>query len=323
MSKDTAILQMNELGKKKIPFIFLIDFAMKECIIERVDQINPESIVYDFSGKTNYHYRENLPIYYKFSKYAVPFSEYEKKFKKVLQNIKSGNTYLLNLTCQNPIKTNLSLKEIFTYSRAKYKIWYKDQFTFFSPETFIKIFGNRIYSFPMKGTIDASIKNAAELILNDPKEKAEHYTIVDLIRNDLSMVAKEVRVEKFRYTEEIKTNQKNLLQVSSVITGILAEDYHERLGDMLFQLLPAGSVTGAPKSKTVDIISEIEKYDRGFYTGVAGIFDGTGLDSTVMIRFIEKKPHGLYFKSGGGITSYSEPEKEYREMIDKIYVPFV
>ena len=177
-----------------------------------------------------------------------------------------------------------------------------------------------ISSFPMKGTIDASVPQAAEEILQDEKEKAEHATIVDLIRNDLSMVAREVTVKKYRYIQEIVTHDKKLLQVSSEISGILPTDYQSYIGDIILQLLPAGSICGAPKRSTLKIISETETYSRGFYTGVFGIFDGTNLDSAVMIRFIEQDDGRYYYKSGGGITINSNPEKEYQELIDKVYV---
>jgi para-aminobenzoate synthetase component 1 len=150
---------------------------------------------------------------------------------------------------------------------------------------------------------------------------AEHFTIVDLIRNDLSQVANEVKVERFRYLDEIKTAGKNLLQVSSSIRGRLPVNYRSRLGEILFQLLPAGSVSGAPKKKTLEIIREAEKQNRGFYTGVAFYDDGQNLDSCVLIRFIEKLNQGLVYRSGGGITTKSKARLEYQEMIDKIYVP--
>jgi para-aminobenzoate synthetase component 1 len=86
-------------------------------------------------------------------------------------------------------------------------------------------------------------------------------------------------------------------------------------------MLPAGSVTGAPKLETVRIIKESENYERGWYTGIFGVFDGKSLDSGVMIRFIEKKGNDFYFKSGGGITYMSDPLKEYEELITKVYVP--
>jgi len=173
----------------------------------------------------------------------------------------------------------------------------------------------------MKGTIDASIPDAEIKILNDPKETAEHHTIVDLIRNDLSMVSTNVKVEKFRFIDTVKTHDKVLLQVSSEVTGQLPEDYRDHLGNILSKLLPAGSICGAPKKKTLEIISKSEIYDRGYYSGVFGIFDGTDLQSAVMIRFIEKKNEKLIFKSGGGITSMSNPEEEYQELTDKVYVP--
>ena len=91
---------------------------------------------------------------------------------------------------------------------------------------------------------------------------------------------------------------------------------------MLLAMLPAGSVSGAPKRKTLEIIREAEGYHRGFYTGVMGLFDGKNIDSGVMIRFVEQTPQGLVYKSGGGITSQSNCEEEYNELIDKIYVPF-
>ena len=173
----------------------------------------------------------------------------------------------------------------------------------------------------MKGTIDASIENASEVLKNNPKEKAEHYTVVDLLRNDMSMVADDVKVDKFQYIDFIKTKQKNLFAMSSEISGIVKSEFKGKIGSMLQKLLPAGSILGAPKQKTLDIILEAEDYNRGFYTGVCGWFDGENLDSCVMIRFIEKEKEKLFFKSGGGITHMSKLEDEYEEMKNKIYVP--
>ncbi|HAB53984.1 MAG TPA: aminodeoxychorismate synthase component I, partial [Ignavibacteriales bacterium] len=132
-----------------------------------------------------------------------------------------------------------------------------------------------------------------------------------------------VKVEKFRYVEEVKASQKTLLQTSSLISGELRDNYQENIGTIMFSLLPAGSISGAPKRKTVDIIKEAEDYSRNYFTGIFGIFDGTNLDSAVLIRFIENIDGELYFKSGGGITFMSNPESEYQEMIDKVYVPII
>ena len=173
----------------------------------------------------------------------------------------------------------------------------------------------------MKGTIDASIPNAEQIILNDPKEKAEHATIVDLIRNELSIVADHVEVERYRYIDKLSTNKGDLLQVSSEITGQLPENYAEKLGNIIFSLLPAGSICGAPKPKTLEIIEKAEGYNRGFYTGILGWFDGKNLDSAVMIRFIEQQSNKLIFKSGGGITSQSELETPGNALIQTVFVP--
>jgi para-aminobenzoate synthetase component 1 len=227
----------------------------------------------------------------------------------------------LNLTFPTKVETNLSLADIYKLSVAKYKLLYYDQFVVFSPETFVRIENGMIKSFPMKGTIDGSIPNAENLILSDEKEMAEHNTIVDLIRNDLSIFAHDVRVNRYRYIEKIRTADSILLQVSSEITGLLPDGYERRLGEIITGMLPAGSVTGAPKKETVRIIKESENYERGWYTGVFGIFDGKSLDSCVMIRFIEKNSENLIYKSGGGITYLSDPLKEYKELISKVYVP--
>ena len=109
--------------------------------------------------------------------------------------------------------------------------------------------------------------------------------------------------------------------MSSEISGILKPEFRGKIGSVMKTLLPAGSILGAPKEKTLEIVLEAENYSCGFYTGVSGWFDGKNLDSCVMIRFIEKENTKLYFKSGGGITHLSKAEDEYQEMKNKIYVP--
>lgn len=193
----------------------------------------------------------------------------------------------------------------------------KDHFLFFSPEIFVKIEGGKIYSYPMKGTRDATLPDACKQLQNDEKEICEHATIIDLIRNDLSMVATDVAVIRYRYIERLETNRGPLLQASSEISGRLPDGWKSRLGDLLLRLLPAGFISGAPKKKTCEIIEEAETSPRGFYTGISGYFDGNKLDSAVMIRFIEQKGEEFLFRSGGGITTRSLPEDEYNEMIKK------
>lgn len=250
------------------------------------------------------------------------FDNYLTSFNIVKNNILKGNSFLTNLTCITPIMTNLSLKDIYIISKAKYKLYVKGTFVVFSPETFVRIDGNIITAYPMKGTIDAMLPDAEQKLMNNEKEAAEHATITDLIRNDLSMVAKHVEVTRFRYIDRLETSHGPILQTSTEIKGVLPTDFHTRLGELFFQLLPAGSITGAPKVKTMQIIDSAENYDRGFYTGVMGYYDGRKLDSAVMIRFVEQQPDGkICYKSGGGITFQSDARSEYEEMKQKIYVP--
>jgi para-aminobenzoate synthetase component I len=317
------IKQMNEFGKRRIPFLFIINFDLTEFEILTPSQAAKKSIFFNFEGKGNFSspaFKKTDPI--EFRADPVSYEHYQKAFGTVEDHIRLGNTYLLNLTFPTRIRTNLTLKEIFERSVSKFRLYYEDQFVVFSPEIFVTIKENKISSFPMKGTIDAAIPGAEKRLMTDEKERAEHNTIVDLIRNDLSMVSKNVRVARFRYVDEIKTHDGELLQTSSEITGDLPLDWNEHIGDILIPLLPAGSVTGAPKNKTVEIISKTEGYDRGFYTGIFGFYDGQKLDSAVMIRFIERSGNDLFFKSGGGITCYSDCKSEYDELIAKVYLPF-
>ncbi|HEX2934923.1 MAG TPA: aminodeoxychorismate synthase component I [Bacteroidales bacterium] len=319
-SKSDAIVHMNHLGKLGCPFFFMVDFEMEAIrILELTCQladISFQSPSFQW-GRSDHVISKTLD----FNSTPISMEDYNTLFKKVMTEINRGNSFLVNLTVPTPIACNFSLFELFIHAKAKYKLWVKDEFVMFSPETFVTIQDGVISSYPMKGTIRDSSPDSAQTILNNPKEIAEHHTIVDLIRNDLSMVASNVEVTKFRYIDTIQTHNGRLLQVSSEIMGSLPTNYPEHIGDILFTLLPAGSISGAPKAKTLEIIRNVEKQKRGYYTGICGIFDGKNMDSAVMIRFIESKNNGFQFRSGGGITFQSEAIHEYNELIDKVYVP--
>lgn len=309
---------MNALGASRTPFFFLVDFEMENVqVYQRRDLVD---IFFDVNGIKNHKipYQTNeIPL----KKGRIPFMEYKTAFDLVSKQLHYGNTFLLNLTRATEIELKNSLFEIFLNSKAKYKLFFKDEFVCFSPEPFVKIRNNTIASYPMKGTANANIPNAAEKLISNEKELSEHYTIVDLIRNDLSIVAENVRVSKFRYLETVTSNDQTLYQLSSKIEGDLPMEWRSNIGSIIEKLLPAGSICGAPKKKTIEIIQAAEKEKRGFYTGIMGYFDGESLDSGVMIRFIEKKEEKFFYRSGGGITFQSDLNAEYSELIDKIYVP--
>ncbi len=312
--------EMNRMGSLGTPFLFIIDFDMSRPLIFPLDGLHSD-ILYSVPGRSNFTGPEDSAINISLDIEPVGYGSYLESFERVIGNIKHGNSYLVNLTFPTRISAHFSLEEIFHASRAKYRLLYRDRFVVFSPETFVKISENTISTFPMKGTIDASVPDAAEVILADRKEKAEHDTIVDLLRNDLSIVADNVEVKRYRYIDKIITRGNHLLQVSSEISGVVEPGWKGRVGDIIVSMLPAGSVSGAPKIETLRIIRESEIDSRGYYTGVFGIYDGKSLDSAVMIRFIEQNGSGYVYRSGGGITHLSDPEKEYAELISKIYVP--
>ena len=136
------------------------------------------------------------------------------------------------------------------------------------------------------------------------------------------MVADGVHVRRFRYIDRLETSAGPILQVSSEIVGRLATDWRSHVGDVIARLLPAGSVSGAPKDATVRLIRQAEQTPRGFYTGVFGLFDGHTLDSAVFIRFIDLTTDPFTYQSGGGITARSRMHDEYEEVIQKVYLPF-
>ena len=388
--KQEIIDKINRLASQDEPFLFVINYQGDKVFIRQLSDINPEECLFDFEGRGNFsdEMKNNSEKIAEISWQIAPplYEDYERSFDIVKNNIMAGNSYLTNLTCKVPVNCNLSLEDIFNQAKGKYKLLLRrkrnqaedkaqqkeeeaqnkadkkeenieeisNPFVCFSPETFVRIKYGRIYSYPMKGTLDASLPDAEKQLMEDRKEAAEHATIVDLIRNDLSRVAENVRVDKYRYIDVLHTNKGDILQTSSEISGSLPEDYRQHLGEILDAQLPAGSITGAPKDKTMQIIQEAEGYDRGFYTGIMGIYDHGELNSAVMIRFIEEETspvdfetdgeknfkasegkgdeasegkrdeasRKLYFKAGGGITSKSDCRKEYEEVIQKIYLPF-
>lgn len=330
----TALRELiNKYAASGKSFLFAVDFELEEGYFTD-DPLNCDEILFRVGSVSNCksETRQKNLITEDNEEVLIPEivkvepvspEEYSEKFLKVREGLLRGDSYLVNLTCKTKIGLNLSFEEIFKRSESLFALSVPEKFVCFSPERFVRIEDRVISSRPMKGTIKASIPDAESKILNDYKESSEHYTITDLIRNDIGEVSEEVWVERFRYIDKVGTKEGELLQVSSDIRGLLPEGYLNSLGDIIFTMLPAGSVSGAPKHSTLKIIAGAEGEKRGFYTGIFGYFDGKIFDSAVLIRFIEKDENGeLWYRSGGGITVNSNPEEEYNEMLDKIYLPF-
>lgn len=325
MTEEAFKTKLSRFLSDKEPFFFIVNFDKTKMQVLSFKEAFAKNIKFDIGGVRNFMSieTEQQPLIEQLEVSPFLFENYLEGFETVMTNLKSGNSFLVNLTFPSEIKTDINLDSVFKASKATYKLHFEDEFVCFSPECFVKIENGYIYSYPMKGTIDASIDDAESILLNDPKELQEHNTIVDLIRNDLSMVSKEVTVTKFRYIEKIKSDRGEILQTSSEIRGKLPRDWQTNFAELFLKMLPAGSISGAPKAKTIEIIKSAEKYDRKFYTGVFGIFDGSKIESAVAIRFIEKRNDGFWYKSGGGITHQSNVKEEYIEFLKKIYIPTV
>lgn len=325
ITKTVAIDRLNSLCQAGTPCFFFVNYAGTKWYVEKETNIDTNDLLFECHHRGN-HAMNTLPLRPRpkeilWQPHFLSFKAYKTKLDYVVHQAHLGNTYLANLTIETPLDTNLTLRQIFETSSARYKLWVKDTFTCFSPEIFVRIQGREIATYPMKGTIDAADPLALQTILNDPKESAEHATIVDLLRNDLALVSEKVKVRRYRYAEKIQTNQGAILQMSSEIVGQLPEDWPCHVGEILSTLLPAGSITGAPKKKTCQIIHDVENYDRTFYTGIMGYFDGKTLDTGVMIRYIEQREAQFYFKAGGGITHKSKALLEYNEVKQKTALP--
>ncbi|WNL37267.1 aminodeoxychorismate synthase component I [Aliarcobacter cryaerophilus] len=296
-----------------------MSYDLEKIYIEKLQNLS-QNIKFEIDSKNKKNIKD-----YSLKKYPISFDEYKKKFDLIQDEIKNGNSYLLNLTAQTKIDTNLTLDNIYEASSSllKLRVKFDDlDFVCFSPEKFIDIKDNKIYTYPMKGTIDTNLTDAKNILLNNKKELAEHTMVVDLLRNDLGKVANNIKVEEFRKFSKISTKDRELFQTSSIISADLQNNWQEKIGDILSNILPAGSITGTPKKSTIEILKNIENYDRGFYSGIFGIFDGINLQSFVLIRFIENINNELFYKSGGGITSDSIAKEEYEELLNKVYLPF-
>lgn len=314
--------RLNELGAAREPCFFLVDFEQEAPKVWAAGDRSTDQPRFSFRDYADPGHPPSGMLPPKLDAEHIEAATFRKAFGIVKAGLQRGDSFLTNLTFPVPVALSCTLEDIYWQSEAKYRILWPDHFVCFSPETFVTINkAGYIESRPMKGTALDSEK-ARTRLLKSQKEIAEHATIVDLIRNDLSQVAKKVRVTDYRYFHKIATSSRGLVQTSSKIGGQLPDDWKDELGTILNTLLPAGSVSGAPKPATLDIIRRAEGQKRGYYCGIGGYFDGVSLDTCVLIRFIETTPDGRhFFRSGGGITARSNWAEEYAELKAKVRIP--
>ena len=310
---------MNTLGRAGRPFVWGTDYECKNCFILD-NPFETDDIFWEVNGTGNAPEKIGPNPTLTITK-MLDYSTYKGMFDTLQSGLMRGDSFLANLTAATEVEISGSLHDVFTHSRAPFKLLIPDRFVCFSPEPFVRIKDGFISTFPMKGTIDATLPDAEQRLMDDYKEQCEHHTIVDLMRNDLNMIAEDITVPRLRYPEHIATTSHDIIQTSSEVRGKLPEGKQSDFGDIILPLLPAGSITGAPKPSTVSLIARSEIVPRGWYTGVFGYFDGEVMQSAVMIRCIQRREDGrLCFHSGGGVTVNSVCRDEYEEILTKVYL---
>lgn len=280
--------------------------------------IKPEEFLKFFSQtqdrKDNY-FLENLHL-------NMGFEEYAASIRKIKEYLKEGQTYQVNFTLKckfdfqgNPLEFYLDLRKNQPTSYSALINTKREFILSLSPEVFFKLKENRIFTRPMKGTFRRG-RNLQEdnlyqdFLRNDIKNRAENIMIVDLLRNDLGKISKEgtVKVENLFEVEKYFT----VFQMTSVIKSCLKDSV--TLRDILRALFPSGSVTGAPKIRTMQIIKELEKEPRGVYTGSIGyISPEAEAQLNVAIRTILLNRGKGEMGVGGGIVYDSSEEAEFKE----------
>lgn len=188
-----------------------------------------------------------------------------------------------------------------------------------SPETLVKLENNKLYTFPLAGTRKRGKDKEEDLelekeLLADEKELAEHNMLVDLGRNDIGKISEinSVKVDKYMSIEKFS----HVMHIGSTVSGTLRSDKDAL--DAIDSILPAGTLSGAPKLRACEIINELEGNKRGIYGGAIGYIDFTGnLDMCISIRLAFAKNGKVFVRSGAGIVADSVPENEYEECINK------
>lgn len=258
---------------------------------------------------------------------TISYKTYSENIKKIKEYISEGHTYEVNYTYSSHVYFGEDTENLFFSLLKRQKTPYcalikndYDEILSFSPELFFELDGNKIRTKPMKGTIKRGETEQEdnfniEFLKKDPKNKAENVMIVDLLRNDLGKIAKtgSVKVNKLF---EIETHS-TLHQMTSEIEAELKDE--TTLFEIFEAIFPCGSITGAPKIRTMEIIGEIEEGKRDIYCGAIGLISKDKATFSVPIRTLQRKKNDSFFdyKIGGAIVWDSNAEDEWDETLVK------
>ena len=255
----------------------------------------------------------------------LPKAEYLAKIQEIQELIAQGETYQVNFTDQisfaapSPAALHSTLAGQHPVSYGAYLNLSDHQILSFSPELFLRIRNGVVDTRPMKGTIPRGLDEEedvaqSERLRNDAKNRAEHVMIVDLLRNDLGRICQPGSVQASNpYTVE---RYQTLHQMTTMVSGKLSPDVTHY--EIFRSLFPCGSITGAPKIRTMQIIRDLERRPRGVYSGAIGFFAPDGLCTfSVAIRTLIVKNGIAHMGVGGGIVADSDPRDEYNECLLK------
>lgn len=253
--------------------------------------------------------------------------QYSQKVEKIKEYIREGHIFQTVLSQRWTIETKQTGFELYKELRELNPSPYLYYFNFgefevigSSPEMIVKQQGNRVYTCPIAGTRprgadaeeDALLKDE---LLQDEKERAEHVMLVDLARNDMGRISEfgTVKVTQFMEVQ----NYSHVMHIVSIVEGRKKGEFHPL--DLVSSFLPAGTLSGAPKIRAMEIIDELESVRRGLYGGATGYIDFSGdMDFCITIRTMIKKGDRVYLQAGAGIVADSVPENEYKECCNKV-----
>jgi anthranilate synthase component I len=256
----------------------------------------------------------------------TPKREFESKVRKIVKYIKAGDIFQAVLSQRfsgefngDPFSVFRALKRINPSPYMYYLDFSGRQIVGSSPEMLTRVEGKKVLTYPIAGTrkrgeTAEEDKKLEKALLSDKKEKAEHLMLVDLARNDIGRIAEfgSVKVNKLEEVEKFSHVQ----HMVSEVEGTLKEGLDEF--DALKSIFPAGTVSGAPKVRAMEIINELEKSERGIYAGCVGYFSFDGnLDTAITIRTMIFEKGKVHLQAGAGIVADSRPEKEYYETVSK------
>lgn len=310
-------------------------FRQKIILIQNVKLENIEND-YDKAVKelekmieliTNYKAKE-IPKGRKTSDYRYLFEEdeYKKKVEITKNHIKEGNIFQLVLSNRIEADYEGSLFDTYrtlrTLNPSPYMFYFSSgdiEMAGASPETLVKVTNGEVRTFPLAGTRprgkdDDEDKKLEKELLADEKELSEHNMLVDLGRNDLGKICKygSVKVEKYMEIQRYS----HVMHISSTVYGKIRDD--KDAVDAIEVVLPAGTLSGAPKIRACKIINKLENNKRGVYGGAIGYLDFSGnMDTCIAIRLAFKKNGKVFIRSGAGIVADSVPENEFKECINK------